>query len=38
MDFAETNATGYIGVLLPAVYKVLAGDEPHVMGQVVADA
>ncbi|KAJ3359863.1 HEAT repeat-containing protein 2 [Kappamyces sp. JEL0680] len=36
MDFAETNATGYIGALLPAVYKVLAGDEPHVMQQNIA--
>jgi dynein assembly factor 5 len=27
LSFAETHVTGYIGVLLPVVYKLLAGDE-----------
>jgi hypothetical protein len=34
MEHTEKNATGYISVMLPTIYKVLAGDELQVMEQV----
>ncbi len=35
MEHTEVNATGYIAVMVQPIYKVLAGDEPHVMDQVM---
>jgi dynein assembly factor 5, axonemal len=31
LEFTESNITGYVNLLLPAVYKILAGDEEFVM-------
>jgi dynein assembly factor 5 len=31
IDFAESNITGYANVMLPAIYKILAGDEEVVV-------
>ncbi|KAJ3177528.1 HEAT repeat-containing protein 2 [Irineochytrium annulatum] len=34
IPFAEENITGYSGMILPALYRVLSSDEPFVMNQV----
>ncbi|KAJ3207731.1 HEAT repeat-containing protein 2 [Dinochytrium kinnereticum] len=33
IPYAEENITGYIGSILPALYKVLASDEPTIMSE-----
>ncbi|KAJ3414190.1 HEAT repeat-containing protein 2 [Chytridiales sp. JEL 0842] len=38
MWYTEDNITGYIGTLLPVMYRVLSGDEPHVMQQTLITA
>ena len=35
MEHTESNSTGYIALMVQPIYKVLAGDEPHVMDQVI---
>ncbi|KAJ3331441.1 HEAT repeat-containing protein 2 [Blyttiomyces sp. JEL0837] len=36
--YAEANITGYIGTLLPVLYKTLAGDEAHVLKNTMSVA
>jgi hypothetical protein len=33
--YTEDNITGYMGALLPVFYRVLSGDEPQVMQEVL---
>ncbi|KAJ3008446.1 HEAT repeat-containing protein 2 [Thoreauomyces humboldtii] len=35
MHYSEDKVTGYTGVILPALYKVLAGDEARVMAEAL---
>ncbi|KAI8893080.1 armadillo-type protein [Globomyces pollinis-pini] len=35
LKFTESQITGYIGTIFPSIYKILAGDEPHVMNQTI---